>query len=216
MQDFESSGRLWWRNAISDEDVAELLSLAKADARPGARVPPEDPLFAKVRALPVTARIARHWRGMRPVRLVRFDKSGSANWGVPWHQDRVISVQGRQEVPGFTNWSCKNGVWHCAPPLEVLQDMLFVRLHLEQSTPENGAMEIALGSAPLGAIQERDVADVVKRLPIETTTADAGDVLILDMLTVHRSRPARRATGRAVLRVDYAARDLPSPLAWAG
>lgn len=42
---------------------------------------------------------------LRPTRVVTFDKSETANWGVPWHQDRVIAVQERHDVDGFENWS---------------------------------------------------------------------------------------------------------------
>jgi hypothetical protein len=36
-----------------------------------------------------------------PVRAILFDKITSANWTVPWHQDRSIAVRKRIDVPGF-------------------------------------------------------------------------------------------------------------------
>jgi len=43
---------------------------------------------------------------------------------VPWHQDRIIAVARKTQVPGSHNWSHQAGVWHCEPPGEVLQRML--------------------------------------------------------------------------------------------
>ena len=47
-----------------------------------------------------------------PVRGILFDKATGANWRVGWHQDQVIPVAKRIEVPGFTAWSVKHGVPH--------------------------------------------------------------------------------------------------------
>ena len=68
-----------------------------------------------------------------PVRTVSFNKSQRANWGVPWHQDRVIAVNDKVETEGYRNWTKKSGTWHCEPPLSVLENMLFVRVHLDDT-----------------------------------------------------------------------------------
>ena len=39
--------------------------------------------------------------GMVAVRAILFDKTGDANWTVPWHQDRSIAVATRIDVAGF-------------------------------------------------------------------------------------------------------------------
>ena len=36
-----------------------------------------------------------------PVRGTLFDKTGTANWLVPWHQDLTICVVSRAAVPGY-------------------------------------------------------------------------------------------------------------------
>src|SRR5262245_32043464 len=45
------------------------------------------------------------------VRAVFFDKMPGSNWSLFWHQDNVISVLQRVEVPGYLGWSNKSGVW---------------------------------------------------------------------------------------------------------
>jgi ectoine hydroxylase-related dioxygenase (phytanoyl-CoA dioxygenase family) len=118
-------------------------------------------------------------------------------------------------MDGYTNWSQKAGVWHCEPPLDVLKKMLFVRVHLDGATAENGAMEIALGSHKNGAVPSEQADTIAQRHTHALTTAEAGDILILPMLTLHRSRTSKTATPRRTLRIDYAANALPPPLQWA-
>jgi len=86
---------------------------------------------------------------------------------VPWHQDRVIAVHDRQEVTGFKNWSQKSGIWHCEPPREILDQMIFVRVHLDDTLSENGAMEIALGSNKAGIVAANKAAHVAAQYPLE-------------------------------------------------
>ena len=48
----------------------------------------------------------------------------------PWHQDLSIAVKERHEVAGFGPWSVKEGV-PVQPPVEILESMLTLRLHLD-------------------------------------------------------------------------------------
>ena len=117
-------------------------------------------------------------------------------------------------MPEVTNWSRKGGVWHCESPTAQLAGMLFVRVHLDRNTEANGAMEIALGSHREGAVPAATAAATAERYPSEICEADPGDILVLSMLTLHRSRPSRSDAPRRVIRVDYAAGSLPGGLEW--
>lgn len=66
-----------------------------------------------------------------PVRATLFDKTPGANWLVPWHQDLTICVTHRQDHPGYGPWTRKAGVWNVQPPVEVLESILSLRLHLD-------------------------------------------------------------------------------------
>lgn len=214
LAEFEATGRLWLRAALPEEDLERLDPLARP-GRPGTRLD----AGAAVDVLGPSGRLGRTlsalWPGMRPVRLVAFSKDSEANWGVPWHQDRVIAVRDRAEGPGFAAWSSKGGAWHCEPPLALLEGMLFVRVHLDPATPSNGPMEIALGSHRQGVVAAAEAEALAGTCACEACLGERGDVLVLKMLTLHRSRPSRDGQPRRALRVDYAAGDLPAPLAWA-
>lgn len=210
---FAETGRLWLRAALSEADLAPFDALAASHAdKPGARLA-SHPAFAPDAALGRV--IAEIWPKAIARRALVFDKTAAQNWGLPWHQDRVIALRDRHDRPGFRNWSHKQGVWHCEPPAEFLNQMLFVRLHLDASDPDNGAMEIALGSHRTGVIPEAKARSAAQRSVVEPCHGARGDVLVLHMLTLHRSAPALRPSARRTLRIDYAQANLPSPLEWA-
>lgn len=206
-QTFEDTGRVWLRGALSETDLRPLDQACALGAKAGARLSQRGlaPTLAKLSGL----------LSAKPVRIVAFNKSKGANWGVPWHQDRVVAVQARHEVEGFSNWSQKAGVWHCEPPLAVLERILFVRVHLDDTDADSGAMEIARGSHGAGKVSATEAAEVAVRYPLEACTAKRGDVLLLKMLTLHRSGSATQATSRREVRIDFASFALPTPLNWA-
>lgn len=207
------TGAIWQLSALDATALAPLDLVFATDGKPGMRLGFTDDLRAAIR--PVDALIRRKHPGMVAVRPVAFDKSTDANWTLPWHQDRVIAVRDRHDVPGFGNWSRKHGIWHCEPPAKLLAQMLFVRVHLDDAGADEGAMEIAIGSHAEGLVAADRAEALASQYPNEVCAAQRGDVLILQMLTLHRSLPATRPATRRVLRLDYAAFDLPAPLAWA-
>lgn len=79
-------------------------------------------------------------------RAILFDKKPGANWAVGWHQDVTIAVRQKLDVPGFSGWSIKEGVAHVQPPLAVLEEMLTVRLHIDDCFVENGPLQVLPGS----------------------------------------------------------------------
>ena len=215
--EFECSGRVWLRNSVSKEDLKLFDSATSASTKAGQRLDVSKQLKA---ALSDESSLLRAVRRLSPnalpVRIIAFNKSEGANWGVPWHQDRVIAVSQKAEIAGYNNWTKKSGTWHCEPPLSILDAMLFVRIHLDDNDQSNGAMEIAVGSHSNGFVPSSKAESVAKTFPIETCKAKRGDVLILKMLTLHSSKPAQNRSGRRVLRIDFSSTQLPPPLSWDG
>ena len=204
---------------MGEADLAPFDNLRDLGARPGVRLSAgeglHDALGAEGRLTRLMQGIRDGDRAMQAVRVVSFNKSIDENWGVPWHQDRVVAVGERHEVDGFSNWSCKGGVWHCESPQVVLNEMLFVRVHLDDAEGESGNMEIALNSHRLGKVASQDAARAAQEFEREVCYAKRGDVLVLEMLTLHRSLPSKSSTPRRVFRLDYSAAHLPEPLVWA-
>ncbi|HXU79900.1 MAG TPA: phytanoyl-CoA dioxygenase family protein, partial [Polyangia bacterium] len=85
-------------------------------------------------------------RPAAPVNALLLDKTPEANWKVPGHQDLVHPVERQVEEPGFTGWTTKRGVAHVQPPREVLEQLVALRLHLDDSPAVNGALAVVPGS----------------------------------------------------------------------
>lgn len=209
------AGRVWLRGAVADPDLSDLDTAASLQSKAGQRLEssaalrralaPDSALLTAIRRIDPAA---------YPVRVVGFNKTDGTNWGVPWHQDRVIAVADRADCDGYGNWTRKAGVWHCEPPQQVLDAMLFVRVHLDDTGAENGAMQIATGSHRYGIVPAKSAETTALSCPVEVCTAKRGDVLILKMLTLHCSKPSTAPGNRRVLRIDFASSSLSHPLRW--
>ena len=149
------------------------------------------------------------------VRSILFNKSEVANWQVAWHQDLAIAVQQKVGLEGFISWSSKEGVPHVQPPVEVLERMLNVRVHLDGADESNGALFVSPGSHRLGRIPADEAAAAAKRLGSELCVVNAGDVLLFRPLTLHASRKVISNRPRRVIQLEFAGVSLPAPLAWA-
>jgi hypothetical protein len=149
----------------------------------------------------------------RPVRGILFDKSRFANWTVPWHQDLSIAVNHRINVPGFGPWSIKAGVHHVQPPVDILQQMLTIRLHLDDCDADNGPLKVIPGSHR-AVLSAAELARIVEAGPRVECLIPAGGALVMRPMLVHGSSPARRPAHRRVIHLEFAACDLPGDLQW--
>jgi ectoine hydroxylase-related dioxygenase (phytanoyl-CoA dioxygenase family) len=147
------------------------------------------------------------------VRGTLFDKNPDANWSLFWHQDSIITVHEKRDVPGFTKWSQKAGVWHVEPPHHVFERMLTLRLHIDDCTSDNGPLRVLAGSHRNGWLDEQ--IDEWKRTRQEVVcTVAAGGVVVMRPLLLHASSAADSPSHRRVLHIEYAADDLPGGLEW--
>ncbi len=208
-------GRLWIRGALSESELSYFDESLNSVLAPGNRLARSDALL---RATGETSRLSYLVRGFtkdaKPVRFVAFNKTPDTNWSLPWHQDRVIAVREKSEVEGFSNWSRKTGIWHCEPPLNILEKMIFVRVYLDSTDEKSGCLEIALGSHKYGKVLSKNTERIVSALPHELCVAKRGDVLLVKALTVHRSALSHSISTRRVIRIDYSQCILPTPLEW--
>jgi ectoine hydroxylase-related dioxygenase (phytanoyl-CoA dioxygenase family) len=149
------------------------------------------------------------------VRGIFFDKTPEANWPVPWHQDLSIAVRERRDAPGWGPWSEKAGVTHVQPPPEILEQILTVRLHLDDCPAENGALRVLPGTHRLGRLDAAEIARLRATTPEAVCAARPGDALLMRPLLLHASSSSQQPGHRRVLHVEFAAGDLPHGLAWA-
>lgn len=212
----EQRGYAWFRGALSASELAKISAYCAFDKGAGSRPDPAPPLLKQLRpGSRLGDLVSRAKPGARPVRLVAFNKTPASNWGVPWHQDRVIAVGSKHDVPGFSHWGRKNECWHVEPPTNLLENMFFVRVHFDHESSANGALEVAVGSHRFGNVRSIEAQSKATHCKVLTCEAKPGDVLILHALILHRSSTAHTPSNRRTLRIDYADFELPSPLKWA-
>jgi Phytanoyl-CoA dioxygenase (PhyH) len=92
------------------------------------------------------------------VQCTYFTKSSTHNWLVTLHQDLSIPVADRIDSEHCTGWSQKEGGLFVQPPSSFLEDMLAVRVHLDDTNDETGALRIVHGSHALGRLTAAGIA----------------------------------------------------------
>lgn len=218
--DFARDGAIHVPELLSSDELAAMRVLADqtVSARPGARLKSADVLAQILSTTGKVGALAVHLTSpaVRPVRAVMFDKTPDANWAVAWHQDRTVAVRRRIEFVGFGPWSTKDGLLHVAPPFEILQRMVTLRVHLDPVGTANAPLRAALGSHRLGRVAAVKAAARAAEHVVIECLAEAGDVWAYATPILHASHRAEPPNRRRVLQVDYADFDLPGGLEWLG
>jgi ectoine hydroxylase-related dioxygenase (phytanoyl-CoA dioxygenase family) len=142
-----------------------------------------------------------------------FNKTQESNWKVAWHQDLTIMVRERREAAGFGPWTMKADIVHVQPPAEVLSRILAVRLHLDESGPDNGPLRVLPGSHRQGRISSEKVAEWQKRSSV-VCTIPRGGALLMRPLLLHASSTCVAPKPRRVIHLEFAADELPEGLEW--
>jgi ectoine hydroxylase-related dioxygenase (phytanoyl-CoA dioxygenase family) len=147
------------------------------------------------------------------VRAIFFNKTQASNWKVVWHQDLTISVRDRKTVDGFGPWTTKEGVLHVQPSTEVMQGVLAIRLHLDESTNDNGPLRVIPGSHRKGRLSPKQISSFDKR-EAQTCTVQKGGALVMRPLLLHASSACEVPQSRRVVHIEFATAELPHCLEW--
>jgi len=149
--------------------------------------------------------LAKHYLQAEPrlVRCILFDKTADNNWLVTWHQDKTLCVPEKFERDNWYPWSVKDGAHHVQPPIAVLNRMLTLRIHLDDTTIENGCLRVIPESHHLGILSSEQIQQVSKSKQAVDCCAASGSVLIMKPLLLHASSKATTPNRRRVVHVEY-------------
>ncbi len=216
MRNIEADGFAFESAALGAEAAQELLTALKSLSGAGCRGLLRLPLVAEVARSEPLLKLARpHMREEPfPVHAIFFQKSAAANWLVPWHQDLTVALRSRVDVPGFGPWTIKDGVPHVQPPIELLQEMLTVRLHLDDADEANGALRVVPGSHCFGRLSPDGIRYLRTQQSEVICSVARGDALLMRPLLLHASGRCTTARPRRVLHIEYAGAALPGGLGW--
>lgn len=150
--------------------------------------------------------LAKRFIGEEPIpfRATLFDKSGVSNWLVAWHQDTALPVRQRVDDSTWGPWSTKGGVLHAIAPASALAMVVAVRVHLDDSTHDNGPLRVLPGTHLGGVLTHDDIQGMAAIVSPVACVAAAGSVVAMRPLVVHASSKASDNQPRRVLHIEYA------------
>ena len=139
-----------------------------------------------------------------PFRATLFEKSKTSNWHVLWHQDRALPLTKREESVEWGPWSVKSGVLFALAPAWALERCVALRIHVDASREENGALRVIPGSHKAGVLCNQEITRTIKAVPSNVCVVGRGGVLALRPLLLHSSMKATDNQPRRVLHIEYA------------
>lgn len=146
------------------------------------------------------------------VKSIYFDKPETSNWFVAYHQDLTISVKNKIDSQGFSNWTKKQNQFAVQPPLEILENIFTIRIHLDTTTNENGAVKV-IEKSHLYGIYRPEFIDKTKEK--ETICeVEKGGIMLMKPLTLHASTRTTNHKRRRVLHIEFSNSKLPESLEW--
>jgi|SRR5580704_6608229 len=148
------------------------------------------------------------------VQCTLFDKSPTKNWLVALHQDLSIPVKFQVDSPDCSGWSEKEGQVYVQPPVAVLEQLIAVRVHIDDCPEESGALRLVPKSHLEGRV-DRERAEALRLQYGETVVpVGRGGALIMRPLLLHASSKATSGTPRRVLHFVFGPPKLPLGLEW--
>ncbi len=167
--------------------------------------------WREIVAIPTLQRILLRIVGQKAglVRILYFDKPPGKGWSLAIHTDKTIAVAEHQEPAApFSKPTTKAGVPHVEANQQLLDEMLTVRIHLDEMHGQNGPLIVVPGSHRETDQQSGDVQQI---------ESGAGDVFLMRPLLSHGSRAADETTKdhRRVVHLEFAPSDqLPAGYRW--
>src|SRR5687768_1935432 len=139
-----------------------------------------------------------------PFRATLLDKSATANWLVVWHQDTALPLRARCDDGEWGPWSTKAGVIHAHAPAWALEQVVALRVSLDDSTATNGPLRVLPDSHRDGVLSDAQITDCARHATPVECVAPAGAVVVMRPLTLHASSKSTDGRPRRVLHIEYA------------
>ena len=189
-----------------DALLAELSRTELPRSKAGIRHALKLPAVARIASSAPLLRIAQDTLGTDafPFRATLFDKSPTANWLVVWHLDTALPLRERRDMSGWGPWSIKDGVTYAHAPASALSQVLALRIHLDDSTAENGPLRVLPGTHTFGVLTDDVLLQLSKEIAAMDCLVARSGVLAMRPLIVHASSKSRSETPRRVLHIEYA------------
>jgi ectoine hydroxylase-related dioxygenase (phytanoyl-CoA dioxygenase family) len=144
---------------------------------------------------------------------IYFDKPEKSNWFVSYHQDLTISVDKRIDLKGWGPWTVKQNQFAVQPPLNFLENNFTIRIHLDTTTKDNGALKVMPGSH-LKGIYRPETIDWTREEEM-ICEVPAGGIMFMSPLLLHSSGRTVNNSKRRVIHIEFSKEQLPHGVEWA-
>jgi ectoine hydroxylase-related dioxygenase (phytanoyl-CoA dioxygenase family) len=147
------------------------------------------------------------------VKSIYFDKPSTSNWYVSYHQDLTISVDKKLDLQGFNFWTKKQNQFAVQPPIDILQNIVTIRIHLDQTDENNGALKVIPKSHLKGIYRPESIDWTVEKEV--TCNVSHGGIMLMKPLLLHSSGRTINEKQRRVIHIELSNLELPAELNWA-
>lgn len=120
----------------------------------------------------------------------------------------------RAEIDGYGPWTIKAGVVHVQPPISVLENMLAIRIHLDDCDDRNGVLRVLPGTHKLGRLSADQITAAQAEITSVNATVKTGGAVLMKPLLLHSSSLGSDPSHRRVIHIEFASAGLPGGLSW--
>lgn len=146
------------------------------------------------------------------VKSIYFDKPGESNWFVAYHQDLTVSVDKKILIEGFGPWTVNQNQFAVQPPLNILENIFTIRIHLDDTDEENGALKVIPESHKKQIYRPETI-----NWDVETEVScnvPKGGIMLMKPLLLHSSGRTVNDSRRRVIHIEFSNIELPENLEW--
>jgi ectoine hydroxylase-related dioxygenase (phytanoyl-CoA dioxygenase family) len=147
------------------------------------------------------------------VKSIYFDKPETSNWYVSYHQDLTISVDKKVDIENFGPWTKKQSQFAVQPPINILENIYTIRIHLDDTDENNGALRVI----PKSHLKKIYRPETINWTTETETTCNVrkGGIMIMKPLILHSSSRTSNNKKRRVIHIEFSNQELPTELKWA-
>ncbi|MFD2602994.1 phytanoyl-CoA dioxygenase family protein [Flavobacterium suzhouense] len=146
------------------------------------------------------------------VKSIYFDKPGDSNWFVAYHQDLTISVDNKTDIEGFGPWTVKQNQFAVQPPIDILENIFTIRIHLDDTNEENGALKV-IPESHKKKIYRPETIDWNTETEVSCSVSKGG-IMLMKPLLLHSSGRTVNDLRRRVIHIEFSNIELPENIKW--
>ena len=146
------------------------------------------------------------------VKSIYFDKPETSNWFVSYHQDLTISVDKKMDIENYGPWTVKQNQFAVQPPIDILENIFTIRIHLDDTDENNGGLKVVPKSHLKNIYRSETIDWTIEKE--EICKVPTGGLMIMKPLILHGSNKTTNNKKRRVVHIEFSNRELSKDLEW--